>query len=203
MKCPDGALRCLVDEKIVREGRLRRVSVRAGWGVSAHPTQALLDVMTLLPRWKSLDGKKLLIVGDLRHSRVASSHIQLAKILGYQIGQCGPAHFLVNDTGIQNFANISEGLKWADAVMALRNQFERHDAQIDFSKENFRKQFGLNKENLINLSKGSFILHPGPINHGIELETDVLQDPRSLVLDQVQHGVYLREALLRQFLGES
>jgi aspartate carbamoyltransferase catalytic subunit len=177
--------------------------INAGWGILSHPTQALLDMLTLRSRWKSLNHKKILIVGDLKHSRVAGSHFQLAQILGYQIGQCGPAHFLSNHPSIQTFHNLGEGLKWADAVMALRNQFERHEANTNFSKETFRAQFGLNGENLKNLSNNGFILHPGPINHGIELETDVLLDKRCLVLDQVQHGVYLREALLRSLLGEA
>ena len=182
--------------------KIKTPVINAGWGAAAHPTQALLDILTLRAHWKDLKAKKILIVGDLKHSRVASSHIQLASLLGYKIGQCGPDHFLSSNSKIQSFKTLAEGLQWADAVMALRNQFERHDSEVQFSKELYRSQYGLNPENLKKLSGEGFILHPGPINHGIEMETSVLSDKRCLVLDQVQNGVYLREALLRQFLGE-
>lgn len=180
--------------------------INAGWGAFAHPTQALLDMMTLREAWKvqggSEQGKKILIVGDLKFSRVASSHIQLSQMLGYQVGQCGPESLLSDSPHVQTFKSLTEGLRWADAVMALRVQFERHGSNVDFSKETYRQQYGLNAVSMAELSKNGFIMHPGPINHGIEMESEVLADPRCLVLDQVKHGVYIREALLRSFLGE-
>lgn len=180
--------------------------INAGWGAYAHPTQALLDVMTLREHWKkrqsSEKDKKILIVGDLKFSRVASSHIQLAKILGYQVGQCGPRTLLTDHPDVQTFQSFAEGLQWADAAMALRVQFERHGSSVDFSKEIYREQFGFNHQSLQNLSGQGLIMHPGPINHGIELESDVLTDKRCVVLDQVTHGVFIREALLRTILGE-
>lgn len=182
--------------------KLKVPILNAGWGVKGHPTQALLDQLTLKSKWKNLAGKKLLIVGDLKHSRVASSHLELSEKTGLQVAQCGPQEFLSNSSKIQTFSNLHEGLAWADAVMALRFQFERHDNSVAFSKESYRSQFGLSQNSLKNFKSDAWILHPGPINHGIEMETEVLSDPRAIVLEQVRHGVYLREAVLRMTLGE-
>lgn len=183
--------------------KLKVPVVNAGWGTQGHPTQALLDQLTLRSKWKNLEGRKLLIIGDLKHSRVAASHLELAEKTGLKLAQCGPQDFLLSDSKVPRFEDLTEGLKWADAVMALRFQFERHDASISFSKDHYREQFGLNRSSLQNLKSDAWIMHPGPINHGIEMETEVLSDPRSIVLEQVRHGVYLREAVLRMTLGES
>jgi len=177
--------------------------VNAGWGVKGHPTQALLDLMTLKSKWKSLAGKKLLIVGDVKHSRVAASHLELAEKLELKLGQCGPKEFLSASPTFQNFSNLKEGLQWADAVMALRFQFERHDSEVQFSKNDFKAQFGLNSESLKAFKMTGLILHPGPVNHGIEMETDVFKDSRCCVLEQVHNGVFVREAIVRTILGET
>lgn len=175
--------------------------INAGWGVKGHPSQGLLDCLTMRESFKkNLSGKKLLIVGDVKHSRVASSHFDMAKANGYEIGQCGPQEFL--RSGEKSFSDLKEGLQWADAVMALRFQFERHDSTVRLSKEDYRAQYGLSPTSLKALRPDALIMHPGPINHGIELETEVLDDPRSRVLKQVQNGVYMREAILRWMLGE-
>lgn len=183
---------------------LSRPVINAGWGMKGHPTQALLDALTMKLKWQTLSGKKLLIVGDIKHSRVASSHFEMAKTLGLEIGQCGPLDLLRPEAahGNQIFSHLQSGLEWADAVMALRFQFERHDSSIQLSKEDYRKQFGLSTQSLKALRPDGLVLHPGPINHGIELETEVLSDPRCQVLAQVQNGVYMREAILRWMLGE-
>ncbi len=183
--------------------KLKVPLINAGWGVQGHPTQALLDQLTLLSKWKSLAGKKLLIVGDLKHSRVAASHLELAEKTGVQLGQCGPADFLSGSSKIRSFESLPEALSWADAVMALRFQFERHDSSVALSKEDYRSRYGLNRDSLKKLKPDGWIMHPGPINHGIEMESEVLSDARSIVLEQVRHGVFLREAVLRMTLGES
>lgn len=174
--------------------------INAGWGVQGHPTQGLLDALTMRIGLKGLQGKKLLIVGDIKHSRVASSHFEMAKVIGYEIAQCGPKEFLRE--GEKTFSSLKEGLQWADAVMALRFQFERHDSTLQLSKEDFRAQYGLSLQSLKALRPDGLVMHPGPINHGIELETEVLEDSRSQVLKQVQNGVFMREAILRWMLGE-
>lgn len=177
--------------------------INAGWGVQGHPSQALLDLYTLRNSWKEMAGKKLLIVGDLKHSRVVSSHVEMFQKLGMELGQCGPKGFLLENPAVQNFEKLREGLQWADAVMALRFQFERHSASLHFSREDYRSQFGLNMDSVKHLKANGMILHPGPINHGIELETEVLSDPRCKVLEQVRNGVFVREAVLRTILSES
>ncbi len=177
--------------------------LNAGWGTKSHPSQALLDAFTLRQQWKTLAGKKLLIVGDVKHSRVASSHIDLAQALGYEVAQCGPSQYLSSHSQIKTFSEISAGLQWADAVMALRFQFERHDKEQEFSRDHYSAEYGLNQKRLKQLKADAWILHPGPINHGIEIESDVLLDPRCLVLKQVSNGVYVREAIVRMVLGEN
>ncbi|MEZ0391801.1 MAG: aspartate carbamoyltransferase catalytic subunit, partial [Pseudobdellovibrionaceae bacterium] len=152
--------------------------INAGWGVRAHPTQALLDVFTLKSKWSSLEGKKLLILGDVKHSRVAHSHVELASHFGIKLGQCGPEGFISENPIFQTFQKLEDGLQWADAVVALRFQFERHDSTLRFSKEDFRNLYGLSVKSLRALKSESWVMHPGPINHGIEMETEVLQDPR-------------------------
>jgi aspartate carbamoyltransferase catalytic subunit len=176
--------------------------ISGGWGVKSHPSQSLLDVLTLQNRWGELKDKKLLIVGDLKHSRVASSHFELASKLGYQIGQCGPADFLRKEANSPTFASLKEGLQWADAVMALRFQFERHDQKINLSKVDYQQHFGLNLQSIKALKTAGWILHPGPIHYGIEMETEVSQDSRFLVFEQVKAGVFMREAILRWMMGE-
>ncbi len=170
--------------------------INAGWGVAGHPTQALLDIFTLQSRWGSdVRGKKLLFVGDVRFSRVVSSHLELAKKLGYQVAQCGPVEFHRESDQLQKFSNLSEALQWADAVMALRFQFERHEQNQALAKNEFVEKYSLSRHSLKDLSAHAWIMHPGPINQGLEMQTEVLHDPRCLVLDQVRHGVYLRQAL--------
>lgn len=174
----------------------------AGWGMRGHPTQALLDFLTLRKQWGDLAGKKLLIVGDVKHSRVAASHFELATKLGVEIGLCGPKEFLPQSWLGKSFVRLSEGLQWSDAVMALRFQFERHDKDLVLGREQFRAEYGLNSQSLKDLGEKGWILHPGPVNHGVEIETEVFSDARCLIFEQVEQGVYMREALLRRGLGE-
>ncbi len=177
----------------------------AGWGWKGHPTQALLDALTLFERWDSLADKKFLFVGDIKHSRVVSSHLELARICGYKIGYCAPDYFRPKVTNeIEVFEDIESGLKWADAVCALRVQKERHfdlDVQKAFNVETYRKKFGLNQASLQSLKSNGWILHPGPINYGVELEKEVLNDPRSVVLKLVENGMFLRQAIVQNFLN--
>lgn len=172
--------------------------INAGWGRQGHPTQALLDALTLSEKWPDLSGKHVLFVGDIKHSRVVSSHLELSKKLGYKIGFCAPPELLpAETTGAQLFAHVNEALQWADAVIALRVQKERHDNENLFMIEDYRESFGLNLQKLKSLKSDAVIMHPGPINYGIEIETEILNDPRCAILKQVENGVFLREALIR------
>jgi len=174
--------------------------LNAGWGVKGHPTQALLDVFTVQENLVHLEGLRFLILGDVRHSRVAASHFELLSKLGVEVGICGPDEFMVQNPQAKIFTDLEQALSWAQVAMALRVQFERHGVGNvgQESKELYRQKFGLSSRSLRAFSKDGIILHPGPINHGIELETEVLSDPRCRVLEQVKNGVFVREALLRE-----
>ncbi len=177
--------------------------LNAGWGTSSHPSQALLDVFTLRKYWKTFNDKKLLIVGDLKHSRVASSHIQLAQKLGYLVGQCAPAEFQSMNPQVLRFDSLVDGLVWADAVMALRFQFERHERVPSLDRTSYREKYGINPEVWKKTQKDCLLLHPGPINHGIEIDSEILEHGNCKILEQVQNGIFVREALIRTALGEN
>lgn len=185
------------------EGVAEKIScpiLNAGWGKKGHPTQALLDAYTIRKHLGSAQGQKVLIVGDVRHSRVARSHIELSKIIGYELAFCGPAEFLPVTEEVRTFQNLQEGLQWATVAMALRVQIERHSAK--YLMADYREQYGFTVENLKPLSRKALILHPGPINQGTEMDSEVLQDSRCQVLDQVSNGVLIRQALLLKVLSE-
>lgn len=175
--------------------RLKIPVINAGWGVRGHPTQALLDAFTLWQKWSSLEGKKLLLLGDIRHSRVASSHFELAHALGYEIRAFAPKDFLPSDIPLKTFEQMSDGLGWCDAVMALRTQKERHRVPMDASS--FNESWGLNARQARHLRKDALVMHPGPVHWGTELTTEIKEDSRSIILDQVESGIYIRQALLR------
>lgn len=174
--------------------------LNAGWGKKGHPTQALLDAYTIRKHLGTCEGQRVLLVGDLRHSRVAASHYELCKKLNYEIALCGPTEFLPEDGSHKVFKSLNEGLQWATVAMALRVQLERHKAQ--YALEDYTSLYGFNDRNLKHLSEKALILHPGPINQGVELDGEVLQDPRCKVLDQVTNGVFVRQSLIAMTLSE-
>ncbi len=174
--------------------------INAGWGIQGHPTQALLDVATMFESWKDLRGKKILFVGDIKHSRVFTSHQELSKILGYSIGYCAPAEFSVPKTlDIQSHSSLEQGLDWADAIVTLRVQKERHSEGLSLAT-NYNDKYGLNIERTKLLKPSGLILHPGPINYGVEIDSDVLKDPRSVVMTMVENGVFVREAVIHKMM---
>jgi len=173
--------------------------VNAGWGRRGHPTQALLDAYTIWENRGSTSAYKILFVGDIRHSRVFQSHMELSKILGFQAGVCAPESLLPNTTqGLPVFINLKAGLEWCDVVMFLRVQSERHSNSMSIEKYN--ESFGLNEKSAQWLNSRALILHPGPINYGVEVDEKLMGDPRVKVLEQVANGVHLRQAVLMQAL---
>lgn len=174
--------------------------INAGWGTQGHPTQALLDGYTLFQEFNELQSLKILFVGDIKHSRVVASHFELLDKMGAEVGQCGPSQFMVDRPGTHLFRRLEEGLEWCDAVMALRFQFERHGQGLEFSKEDYRLSYGLTRSALRHLRPGGVMMHPGPVNYGIEIDAEVLTDSRNRILKQVHHGVFIREALIRTLL---
>lgn len=174
--------------------------LNAGWGPFGHPTQALLDIFTLESKLVSVQGLKLLIVGDIKHSRVAASHFELARILGYQVAICGPSSFLFSEAtaqecGVQIFSDLQMALGWCDVVMCLRVQNERHSKGATDATEDFFL-YQLTSDHVDKNSHIRAVMHPGPINHGVEMATEVVHHSKSVILDQVQSGVYVRQALL-------
>lgn len=166
--------------------------INAGWGKVEHPSQALLDVLTLKQKWGNLSGKKVLILGDSRYSRVVGSHVELAKKLDYEVRFFGPEQMLRERS---HFTDLHEALSWCDAVMALRVQKERHQEELEYSDK-----YALTPESLKSLKANSWILHPGPMNYGVEVFNGILNEPRSLILKQVENGVYVRMSIISQLL---
>lgn len=183
--------------------RLSRPVINAGWGVLGHPSQALLDAYCWTrylesAQKKNLQGQRLLIVGDIRHSRVAASHRELAHKLGYEVAFCGPADFLPLVTDVKTFSTLSEGLGWCTAVMVLRVQLERHKTKIPLTE--YIHNFQLNADQLKYLNSEAPIFHPGPVNYGTEIDCQILSDSRNQILHQVESGVWLRQALILKTL---
>lgn len=178
-------------------------AVNAGAGTSGHPTQALLDLMTLQEAFGDLKGKKLLFVGDIRHSRVANSNFELLPRYGVELAYCSPPQFAPQDPSwakVQSFSDLSKGLAWCDAVMGLRVQEERHGPS-GFDRDDYIRRFRLDEEHLSPLSGKGRILHPGPFKAGMDFSPELLSDPRCLIREQVSNGVYVRMAILSLILG--
>lgn len=192
--------------------RLTIPVINAGSGTSAHPTQALLDAFTIYREKGTLQGQKVLIVGDIRHSRVARSNFDVLMKLGAIVAVCGPAEFIPKTelpSGVRVFEALNEAIEWCDVYMGLRIQLERHTQSGLPSDERalkaYHERFGLNRTHLQILKKDAMIMHPGPINHGVEFSSDksVMNDPRNRVLQQVTNGVLIRASLLAQIFDQS
>lgn len=173
--------------------------VNAGDGTHEHPTQALLDAFSIREKFGEVKGKKIVIIGDILHSRVALSNIFCLQKLGAQVRVCGPSSLMpkyLNSLGVLHFSNLSEALKWCDVANVLRIQLERQDVNYFPSLREYAMSFGVNMSVLNSLSKEITIMHPGPINRGVEVSSDVVDSNHSLILDQVENGVAIRMAVL-------
>ena len=173
--------------------------VNAGDGTHEHPTQALLDSYSIRERLGKVEGKKVVIVGDILHSRVALSNILCLKKLGAEVMVCGPATLLprhINELGVLVSTNLDEALRWADVVNMLRIQLERQEIRYFPSLREYTMLFGLNRARLEASGKDLVIMHPGPINRGVEITSDVADSTSSIILEQVENGVAIRMAVL-------
>lgn len=178
--------------------------VNAGDGAHEHPTQALLDAFTLKEKFGELKGLRVAIIGDVLHSRVAVSNILALKKLGAEVTVCGPATLLpryISALGARVAYSVDEALRWCDAANVLRIQFERQTASYFPSRREYISLYGINAERLSRIGKPITILHPGPINRGVELAADVADGPASLILEQVLNGVAIRMAVLYLLAG--
>ena len=172
--------------------------INAGDGTNEHPTQALLDALTMRRRKGRLEGLKVAICGDIRHSRVAGSNRKLLPMLGAELRLVGPAALLPEDAqGIPTFTDLDEGIDGADVVMMLRIQRERMDAALAGTTEGFFELYGLTRERLNRAAPDALVMHPGPMNRGVEITGELADDPeRSAILEQVEMGVAVRMAVL-------
>jgi aspartate carbamoyltransferase catalytic subunit len=173
--------------------------INAGDGTHEHPTQALLDSYSIREKYGNVESKKVVIVGDILHSRVALSNIYCLKMLGAQVAVCGPLTLMpkyLNELGVKYFSNIKEALNWCDIANVLRIQLERQDVNLFPSLREYSHIYGIDLDLLNSLSNEITIMHPGPINRGVELSSDVADSDHSLILDQVENGVAIRMAVL-------
>jgi aspartate carbamoyltransferase catalytic subunit len=173
--------------------------INAGDGRGEHPTQALLDALTIRRRKGRIEGLRVAICGDIRHSRVAGSNLRALPLLGAEVRAVAPA-LLMPDAlppGVRGFRDMNEGIEGADVVMMLRIQRERMETAVSGSLEDFHSLYGLTRERLKRAAPDAVVMHPGPMNRGVEIDGDVADDPeRSAILDQVANGVAVRMACL-------
>jgi aspartate carbamoyltransferase catalytic subunit len=192
-----GAARFLAD-------RIPSNVINAGDGRHEHPTQGLLDILTIRDRLGKIEGVKVAIVGDVLHSRVARSNIWGLTKLGAEVAVCAPRTLLpkdIGDLGVKVFARVEEAIEWADALNVLRLQLERMQAGYVPSLREYNRVFGVTRERVERAPRDLVILHPGPMNRGVEIDSDVADGPHSVILDQVTNGVAVRMAVLYLLAG--
>ena len=175
------------------------VIINAGDGAHEHPTQALLDSYSILEKLHTLKGKNILLVGDIKHSRVALSNIFCLKKMGANIRVCSPPTLIpknIHDLGVQVSSDIEESLNWCDVANVLRIQLERQNLKYFPSIREYSMLYGLDKNLLSRVKKDIIIMHPGPVNRGVEITSDLVDCDQSIILEQVENGVAIRMAIL-------
>jgi aspartate carbamoyltransferase catalytic subunit len=184
--------------------RIESNVINAGDGMHEHPTQGLLDLLTLRDHFGALAGLRVCIVGDVLHSRVARSNIWGLQKMGAEVAVCGPRSLLPNaigEFGVRVFDRIDEAMEWAQALNVLRLQLERMEAGFIPSLREYNRVFGVTSERLARADHPLLILHPGPMNRGVEIDSDVADGPHSVILNQVTNGVAVRMAVLYLLAG--
>ncbi|HSM09200.1 MAG TPA: aspartate carbamoyltransferase catalytic subunit [Gemmatimonadota bacterium] len=192
-----GAARFLAD-------RIPSNVINAGDGRHEHPTQALLDMLTMRDRLGKVEGLRVCIVGDIVHSRVARSNIFGLRALGAEVGVCGPRSLVpvgIEDLGVSVFGHVEEAIEWADVLNVLRLQLERMNAGFIPSLREYNRVFGVTRARLERAPREVVVLHPGPMNRGVEIDSDVADGPQSVILPQVTNGVAVRMAVLYLLAG--
>lgn len=180
--------------------------VNAGDGTHEHPTQALLDAFSIMNELGDVQGKKIVIVGDITHSRVALSNIFCLQLLGAEVMVCGPTTLIpkhIEKLGVKVEHNLMKALQWCDVANMLRIQLERQKLKYFPTLREYSLQYGLTKEILDKLDKKITIMHPGPINRGVEITSDVADSEHSIILEQVENGVAVRMAVLYLLAGKA
>lgn len=178
--------------------------INAGDGTHEHPTQGLLDLLTIRDRLHTIEGRRVCLCGDVLHSRVARSNIWGLQRLGADVAVCGPRSLLPNaidELGVKVFRRIEEAIEWAEVLNVLRLQLERMTAGYIPSVREYNRVFGVTREKLDRAPRDILIMHPGPMNRGVEIDSDVADGPHSVILDQVTNGVAVRMAVLYLLAG--
>ena len=179
--------------------------VNAGDGAHEHPTQALLDAFSIREEYGDLKGKNIVIVGDILHSRVALSNIFCLQKMGANVKVCGPLTLIpkyINSLGVEVITDLRQALNWCDVAMMLRIQLERQDMKFFPSLREYSMLYGLDKKLLDSLDKEITVMHPGPINRGVEITSEVADSNQSIILNQVENGVAIRMAVLYLLAGK-
>lgn len=177
--------------------------INGGDGTGEHPSQTILDLMTIQQEFGSFENLKVAIVGDIKHSRVANSTSQALKKLGTEIYFSGPRKWFEEDNVVYgNFKDLDQIISEIDVLMLLRIQHERHNNQKSFSVKNYLQQYGLTKEREQKMKKSAIIIHPAPINRGVEIDNDLVECPRSRIFKQIENGVFARMAILKNTLEQ-
>ena len=178
--------------------------INAGDGTHEHPTQAILDMMSIQEKFGKIKGLNIAIIGDIYHSRVARSNIYGLVTMGANVTVCGPPNLIpqeISELGVNINYNIDEVVEWADAVNVLRIQRERMGVGLIPSNREYRKLFGITNERMIRRKKELVIMHPGPMNRGVEIDSEVADSDQAIILDQVLNGVASRMSILYLLLG--
>ena len=174
--------------------------INAGDGVNEHPTQGLLDALSMKEKFGNLEGLKVAIIGDIMHSRVAMSNIYLLNKMGAKVTVCGPPtlipKYIRESFGVEVSYDLKETLEWCDVANVLRIQLERQNQVLFSSLREYNIAYGVKRKLLDNLNKEIVVMHPGPINRGVELDSDVADSKQSIILQQVENGVAVRMAVL-------
>lgn len=196
-----------VDAVVIRHredmyyNRLKNINIpilNAGDGTKDHPSQSLLDLMTIKEEFGSFKGLKVLIVGDIKHSRVAHSNIKVMERLGMEVYTSGPEEF--RDENLQ-FVDFNEMLPKVDVVMLLRIQFERHDDKMNMTNEKYNNLYGITMDKVNKMKENAIIMHPAPFNRNVEISDDVVECSKSRIFKQMTNGVYVRMAMLDKALN--
>ncbi|MGI9140786.1 MAG: aspartate carbamoyltransferase catalytic subunit [Gemmatimonadaceae bacterium] len=203
-----------IDMVVIRHGssgaaqfladRIKSNVINAGDGMHEHPTQGLLDLLTLRDHFGDLAGKRVCICGDVLHSRVARSNIWGLRKMGVEVAVCGPRSLMPNaieEFGVTVFDHIEDAIEWADALNILRLQIERMTGGYIPSLREYNRVFGVTRERLSRAPRDVLILHPGPMNRGVEIDSDVADGEHSVILDQVTNGIAVRMAVLYLLSG--
>ena len=181
--------------------------INAGDGINEHPTQALLDAFSIKEKIGMIEGKKIAIIGDIMHSRVAQSNIYLLRKMGAEVTVCGPPtlipKYIKEALGVQVNYNLKKTLEWCDVANVLRIQLERQNQVLFSSLREYNLVYGIKRQMLDELKKDIVIMHPGPINRGVEIDSDVADSGQSIILQQVENGVAVRMAVLYLLAGRN